>query len=48
MGYNQNQDGGVDDQKKQTSQPDKQEGVIAFKLQKVGWSQPDTLVVDRK
>lgn len=48
MGYNLNQDGGVDDQEKQTSQPDEQEGVTAFKLQKVGRSQPDALAVERK
>lgn len=48
MGYDLNQDGGVDDQKEQSSKPDQQEGVVAFKLQEVGWAQPDTLIVERK
>lgn len=48
MGDDVNQDGGVDDQEQQTSKPHKQEGVIAFKLQEVGWTQPDTLIVERK
>ena len=48
MGYDLNQDGGVDDQEEQTSKPDQQEGVVAFKLQEVCWSQPDTLIVERK
>lgn len=43
MGYDLNQDKGVDDQEQQTSKPDKQESVIAFKFQEVGWSQPDSL-----
>lgn len=48
MGYDLNQDGGVDDQEEQSSKPDQQEGVIAFKLQEVGWAQPNTLRVERK
>lgn len=43
MSYDLNQDGGVDNQKEQSSKPDQQEGVVAFKLQEVGWAQPDTL-----
>lgn len=48
MGYDLNQNEWIDDQEEQTGQPDQQEGVVAFKLQEVGWSQPDTLRVDRK
>lgn len=48
MGYNLNQDEAVDDQEEQSSKPDQQEGVVAFKLQEVGWAQPNTLIVERK
>lgn len=48
MGYDLNQDEAVDDQEQQTCKPDQQEGVVAFKLQEVGWTQPDTLIVERK
>ena len=43
-----NQDEGVDDQEEQSSKPDPQEGVVAFKLQEVGRAQPQTLTVGRK
>ncbi len=46
MGYDLNQDERVDDQEEQSSKPDQQEGVVAFKLQEVGWAQPDTLIVE--
>lgn len=48
MGYDLNQDGRVDDQEKQSRKPDQQEGVVAFKLQEVGWAQPDALTVEKK
>lgn len=48
VGYDLNQDGGIDDQEEQTGKPDQQEGVVAFKLQEVGWTQPNTLTVERK
>ena len=48
VSYDLNQDGGVDDQEEQSGYPDQQEGVVAFKLQEVGWAQPDTLIVQRK
>lgn len=45
MDYNLNQNEGVDDQEQQPGEPDQQEGVVAFKLQEVGWTQPDSLRV---
>ena len=48
MGYDLNQDEAVGDQEEQSGQPDQQEGVVAFKLQEVGWAQPNSLIVKRK
>lgn len=44
MSYDLNQDETVYDQEEQSSKPDEQEGVVAFKLQEVGWAQPNSLV----
>lgn len=43
MSYDLNQDETVYDQEKQSSKPDEQERVVAFKLQEVGWDQPTSL-----
>lgn len=48
MSYDLNQDEAVDDQEEQSSEPDQQEAVVAFKLQEVGWTQPDTLLHNRR
>lgn len=48
MGYDLNQDETVDDQKEQSSEPDQQESVVAFKLQEVGRAQPNALVSERR
>lgn len=43
MGNDLNQDETIDDQEEQSSEPDQQEGVVAFKLQEVGRAQPNAL-----